>query len=754
MGSQRSVVGLLRAAWVWMLAPTVSAHFLGDSKAVLSGCEASWTLQVQDAMPRLYRMTVCVHVCVLSPGAWVAFSYRSAHGPRPDLGLEGDDGALYGWLLGVRHRFPMPLPLNRWRQVCLRRDVHADTFTLSVDGMPVAERRVIARAIPPSGSLRLGCRARDHRPGAVSGRIELYLFRVWPDLAEHALCEDGSVIGWDSEFWGVTSSRARERDDSLACGEGAVAIQISPRLFCRHDFLSLYIMKYVNRLSGRSHSYIDQSATPYRHNSQYQRGTDHSVCQRDHSLHFPGHPPDSLRYHGYLNGRHTLDNSGHRFPSNGRRGRDYNDTQPRLTSSSLRRRQRSQSDHRLHTEPSNHSSACLPDPAPNAFSTGECLSPRQASAVFRCDRVPNTDTPGDQGPAPGGPRRTCPRDSPVQELQISCEKVEESTCADCSMLMRFSYPVPVCGLQYQIVQSFGRDLRICSARQVQRVGGGLCVDVAPSSGGLVRCSPVSPLVDVCQADTPSHFTWIKYDSLCVSQYRVDLLGCLPALCWGPVRCGWPGSWGVQTPAETSGPSGQWDRHTEPLSELSAALPPQQQLQRGRPDEDAWRPWTPDNNHKNHTHNNNHNNHTHNNNHNNHTHNNNHNHNNHTHNNNHNNHTHNNNHNNHTHNNNHNNNNNHNHNNHTHNNNHNNHTHNNNHNNHTHNNNHNNNNHTPNHHTPNNNHTHKHNNHTHNNTHKHNNHTHNNHTHKHNNHTHKHNNHAHKHNNHTHKHNNQ
>ena len=29
------------------LSHPVSAHFLGDSKAVLSGCEASWTLQVQ-----------------------------------------------------------------------------------------------------------------------------------------------------------------------------------------------------------------------------------------------------------------------------------------------------------------------------------------------------------------------------------------------------------------------------------------------------------------------------------------------------------------------------------------------------------------------------------------------------------------------------------------------------------------------------------------------------------------------------------
>ena len=105
---------------------------MGDSKAVLNGCQDHWTLQDRGAMPRLFRMTVCVHVRVLSPGAWVAFSYRSAHAPRPELGLEGDDGALYAWLLGVRHRFPRPLAPDRWQQVCLRRDVHGNSFSIHV----------------------------------------------------------------------------------------------------------------------------------------------------------------------------------------------------------------------------------------------------------------------------------------------------------------------------------------------------------------------------------------------------------------------------------------------------------------------------------------------------------------------------------------------------------------------------------------------------------------------------------------------
>ena len=71
-------------------------------------------------------------------------------------------------------------------------------------------------------------------------RIELYLFRVWSDLDDHALCEDGSVIGWDSRLWGVTSSRARRRDDSLACGERfGTRDGIAPWLLFSRRFLFL-----------------------------------------------------------------------------------------------------------------------------------------------------------------------------------------------------------------------------------------------------------------------------------------------------------------------------------------------------------------------------------------------------------------------------------------------------------------------------------------------------------------------------------
>ncbi|KAM9337150.1 adhesion G-protein coupled receptor G2 [Symphorus nematophorus] len=168
-------------------------------------------------MPLLFEMTVCVDIRVVVPGAWVAFSYSSVHAPRPELGLEGDDEALYGWLLRVRHRFPIRLSPVHWHRVCLRRDVLRNSFTLQVDGRVVAERTVIAQAIPPAGSLWLGCRSRDRPPEAVLGRVELYLFRVWGDLSDHGLCEDGSVIGWNARYWGLTSPKARQRDPFLLC---------------------------------------------------------------------------------------------------------------------------------------------------------------------------------------------------------------------------------------------------------------------------------------------------------------------------------------------------------------------------------------------------------------------------------------------------------------------------------------------------------------------------------------------------------
>ncbi|XP_056221067.1 uncharacterized protein LOC130161677 [Seriola aureovittata] len=219
-GQWRWTHRFLQVIWLLLFAaapPTALGYFLGDTKAILNGCEDHWTLQDRAAMPLLFQMTVCVDIRVVVPGPWVAFSYSSVHAPRPELGLEGDDGALYGWLLRVRHRFPLQLSPTHWHRVCLRRDVPRNSFSLEVDGKMVAERTVIAQAIPPYGSLWLGCRPRDRPPGATLGKVELYLFRMWEDLGNHGLCEDGTVIGWNAQYWGLTSPNARQRDPHLLC---------------------------------------------------------------------------------------------------------------------------------------------------------------------------------------------------------------------------------------------------------------------------------------------------------------------------------------------------------------------------------------------------------------------------------------------------------------------------------------------------------------------------------------------------------
>ncbi|XP_070409353.1 adhesion G-protein coupled receptor G4 isoform X3 [Nothobranchius furzeri] len=193
--------------------PTVHCSFLGDTKAVINVCYDHWTLQSPIvSVPRL--MTVCVDVRVVVPGSWVAFSYNSVYGIYPDLGLEGDSDMIYGWLLQVRHQFPIQMLPTIWHRVCLRRDEARNVFSLEVDGKMVAERTVIAQAIPAYGSLWLGCNPRN----GLGGNVELYLFRMWADLGDHEFCEDGTVVGWNSQSWAVTSSKSRETQPHLHCG--------------------------------------------------------------------------------------------------------------------------------------------------------------------------------------------------------------------------------------------------------------------------------------------------------------------------------------------------------------------------------------------------------------------------------------------------------------------------------------------------------------------------------------------------------
>lgn len=212
---------------------------------MLNSCQDHWTLQV--SMPTLFQITVCVDVRVVTPGPWVAFAYSSVHTLKPELGLEGDHQALYGWLLRVRHRFPLPLSLADWHRVCLRRDAQRHLFSLEVrlqekrfgltqlgselcfwapqvDGLLVSEQTVIAQAVPASGSLWLGCRPSERRWGSGPARVELYLFRMWADLSRHDPCEDGALIGWNAQFWALSHTQARQRDPDLQCGETGLLV--------------------------------------------------------------------------------------------------------------------------------------------------------------------------------------------------------------------------------------------------------------------------------------------------------------------------------------------------------------------------------------------------------------------------------------------------------------------------------------------------------------------------------------------------
>ncbi|KAM9713044.1 uncharacterized protein ACNS7B_023365 [Menidia menidia] len=204
---------------LWLVAAPSAAlgYFLGDTKAVLDGCKDHWTLQDGVSLPELFQITVCVDVRVVEPGPWVAFTYSSVHAPNPNLGLQGDGGAVYGWLLQVRHRFPVRLPPGFWHRLCLRRDTRGNSFSLEVNGRMVAERTVISQAIPPLGSFWLGCPPRARPPGAGLGTVELYLFRMWDDVGPHGFCEDGSIIRWSAQFWGLTSPEARKTDPYLPC---------------------------------------------------------------------------------------------------------------------------------------------------------------------------------------------------------------------------------------------------------------------------------------------------------------------------------------------------------------------------------------------------------------------------------------------------------------------------------------------------------------------------------------------------------
>lgn len=196
------------------------SYFMVDSKAVLQGCTDRWTLQENQHIPKLFPMTVCMDLRLMTAGKWMAFSYTMPHSLYYDLALQSDSDAMYVWVLGVQHRFPVQLGLEHWHRLCLRLDSLHNSVSLSVSSSQnVHNRTLFVNAMRPNGKLQLGFHPWDVFPGSSMTTMELYLFRVWGDLKEHSACEDGTIVGWDSSMWTISRPQTWVKDNTLSCSE-------------------------------------------------------------------------------------------------------------------------------------------------------------------------------------------------------------------------------------------------------------------------------------------------------------------------------------------------------------------------------------------------------------------------------------------------------------------------------------------------------------------------------------------------------
>ncbi|KAM9839731.1 uncharacterized protein adgrg2a [Aulostomus maculatus] len=498
-------------------------------------------------------MTVCVDIRVVVPGAWVTFSYSSAHAPRPELGLEGDDNALYGWLLGVRHRFPIRLSPTHWHRVCLRRDVLSNSFSLEVGGQVVAERTVIAQAIPPSGSLWLGCRPRDRPPGAVIGEVEVYMFRMWDDLFDHGPCEDGTVIGWNADFWGVTSPQARQRDPDLQCAStSGFARLLSPPPMPSSTTTSSPVVTpvtYRNQttvtvsVSSTSTYTIQTEPPPVRPSSVETYLTtiqDSSITPSSVETSLTTSRPLHLTTPSSVTAAEWEPSTTTALPLTvapgaGKKtssspvspvtGGHTEPTPPRVTTT---------------TPPSNVSSAnhisatsqTSPITTWPANQTTSVRTDTLGSALVNCDisqlcsnedayflMAINVDAKGNgkserdvhnwvsralscSGVSDAAYAEFCERNRRLQVMEVNCgakTNIRETTC---NVLLKLRRAVSACGLRHAGVSALQRagdeQIQARIIGKVERVGRDLCEDMEPSSGKYMKCTSSSPLEDICE----------------------------------------------------------------------------------------------------------------------------------------------------------------------------------------------------------------------------------------------------------------
>ncbi|KAK1884809.1 Adhesion G-protein coupled receptor G4 [Dissostichus eleginoides] len=416
-------------------------------------------------MPLLFQITLCVDIRVVVPGAWVAFSYSSVHAPRPELGLEGDEDALYAWLLRVRHRFPIRLSPKHWHRVCLRRDVQHNSFSLEVDGKMVAQRTVIAQAIPPAGSMWLGCRPRDQPPGDTLGEVELYLFRMWGDLGNHGLCEDGSVIGWNAHYWGVTSPRARQRDPNLLCVPYPTST-LSPVIATPVSHVSNHTSKITD---SPTTDWTPSHATvlPY---TTVPASETRSTNQSTSTQKTPITTPVDQTPAGRTSGSSLVNCDISQLCSN---DSAYFWMTINVTAKSVSK-----------TEQDVHNLVS------NAFS---CPTNRSDTAQRVTDFID-----------------FCQGDKFIQTVQVNCSAKSNIRQTTCDVLLQLSRTVSACELQRAgdsaLQQAADTQIEVRITGEVERVGRGICGDVEPSSGRFVRCTSTSSLDDICQANTNPKLT--------------------------------------------------------------------------------------------------------------------------------------------------------------------------------------------------------------------------------------------------------
>ncbi|XP_048865940.1 uncharacterized protein LOC125739666 isoform X2 [Brienomyrus brachyistius] len=502
-----TLIGLL---CIWLLLfhlQTANCYFMAESKAeFLQGCGDYWTSLEQ--VPVLVQVTICMEVRVLSPGPWTAFTYSSPDSPLYDLALRGDGRGLEVWLLGVKHHFPVSLKSHLWHHICLRRDGH--TLLLEVDDW-ADKCTVTSQAIPPSGELLLGCKGeRDSQ--RVVGQVELYLFRMWKDMAEHSFCEDGEVVSWDSRKWAVAGT-AKIRDNSLPCGRRRAkreeplptsesnspdpTVTPTPVPSSNHSTAAATTTNSAPIIpipptgpanSSASNEVLEQ-LDAYKNRLDLNINASYSSVLQPVQCNFSQFCADDRAYYWMPVAVNT---------SNGK----INESEISSWLSELFASVPCMSP--SHDEPKATDSA-------HTYTDG-LFSTTSSSSEIWTGSVTASYGPSTQ-------RKMACRNGTASQLQgidVACDGKNQTRTGQCSVLLQLSQPVDTCLLSQMLQEGGGNGSIYASLLgEVERVGKGLCLigDMLTPNGRLVKCISPAPLSEVCSAEGLDNVTCKAVESV-------------------------------------------------------------------------------------------------------------------------------------------------------------------------------------------------------------------------------------------------